>query len=619
VLSPGLDTSYYYALNELFVHHVQFAGSVHPHGPYGFLKNNLYHPQTFHLLVGVRLAVFVVFALLTARAASRWAAGLRGGLLWTAALVVVARHAEAYFLSLTMLAFLAFWSASDAADRLRWSPAALALALISLMKFTYGLIAAALIGLMAATVVLEELSGRPRERPARATERVAAALAWPGLFLGGLAVLWMAAGQDPASVVEYVASRLRFSAGYSESHALAGPTYRMIAYLTASIAFTIVLALREARRSGTRALPAAAALGLWLALTAKHSFLRYDVDHALHGAFQGLCAAAIFGFVMLRRSEHGEAEQRRGPALLAIVAMVAASLSLFSYDRAHWYGARFFLHLDLRARVARMGDFVSDPLRLGLRHQRALAAIRRDHPLPPLDGTVDVYPWELSLAFAHGLALDPRPSLGSHMADRPDIAAANAVHLASPAGPDHVLFRVDSLDHRFPAMDDGPSWPVLLAGFRLRGESGGHLVLDRAWAGRRLEWGEPIARQLVFGERLEIDHRPDRLLWLRVDPVRTRRGGLLAVACRGPIVYLSVESAAGREHWYRLVPGAARAGFLLSPLVVDNAGMAALFDGSWPERLATQRVRALALHTEFGDGWYWEPGVRIELRDLTIR
>jgi hypothetical protein len=84
-------------------------------------------------------------------------------------------------------------------------------------------------------------------------------------------------------------------------------------------------------------------------------------------------------------------------------------------------------------------------------------------------------------------------------------------------------------------------------------------------------------------------------------------------------VYLSVESAAGREHWYRLVPGAARAGFLLSPLVVDNAGMAALFDGSWPERLATQRVRALALHTEFGDGWYWEPGVRIELRDLTIR
>jgi len=94
---------------------------------------------------------------------------------------------------------------------------------------------------------------------------------------------------------------------------------------------------------------------------------------------------------------------------------------------------------------------------------------------------------------------------------------------------------------------------------------------------------------------------------------------MVAAAWRGPIVYLSVELGSGSERWYRLVPGAARAGVLLSPLVADNAGFVALLDGSWPRLLAADRARALTLHTEFGDGWYWEPRVRVELRELTIR
>jgi hypothetical protein len=108
-------------------------------------------------------------------------------------------------------------------------------------------------------------------------------------------------------------------------------------------------------------------------------------------------------------------------------------------------------------------------------------------------------------------------------------------------------------------------------------------------------------------------------VWLRADLVHTRRGRLVAAAWRTPIVYLSVELERGGERWYRLVPSVARAGFLLSPLVADNAGFIALLDGSWPQLLAADRVRALTLHTEFGDGWYWEPKVQVEFQELTVR
>ena len=619
VLKPGLDSSYEYALNEMFVNRAQFAGSVHPYGPYGFLKNDVYHPQTFRLLIAARLALFAVFALLAARLATRWTAGPVWGALWIVLLMVVARYGEPYFLSLAMLAFLACWSAVTVEDRTRWAPVVVALSAASLMHFTYALMIAALVALMVLAGVLEGRPGRSLGATAGRWTRIAAILAWPSLYLVGVILLWMAAGQEPARLVEYVASRLRLSTGHGESAALAGPAYRLVAFTIAGCAFWMVFAARELRRSGRRALAPALGLGLWLALAAKHSFYRHDAAHAAYGAFQGLCMAVIFGLMMLRPREPGARPQRRAPALAATAVMVAASLTLITYDRAHWYGARFFRHLDLRTTAARIVRFASEPSHIRDRHELSLARIRAAHPLPPIDGTVDVYPWELSLAFAHRLELDSRPALLSFLAGDAKLLAADAAHLAAADGPGHVLFRVDSLDHQYPATGESLSWPVLLSGFRLRSATGSHLVLDRAESRRTVELGEPTAREVAFGERLEVARGPGRLLWLRADPVRTTAGDLVSLAWRGPIVYLRVDLAGGGDRWYRMAPGAARAGFLLSPLVVDNAGFVALLDGSWSQRLAGQQVHALSLHTEFGDGWYWKPRVRVELQELTIR
>jgi len=105
----------------------------------------------------------------------------------------------------------------------------------------------------------------------------------------------------------------------------------------------------------------------------------------VHGAFQGLCAASIFGLLMLRPSEARTRPERRGPALAAIAAMVAASLMLLSYDRQYSYGAGFFRHLNLPTRVSRVGQFLRDPSRIHRRHEWALARIRRADPLPALE------------------------------------------------------------------------------------------------------------------------------------------------------------------------------------------------------------------------------------------
>ncbi len=619
VIKTGLDNSFRYAQNDLFVQGAQFASqALVQYGPYGFLKNDLYHPDTVGLLLAVRLLLFVVFAALAARASTRLGLGAVRAAIWIALLVAVVRYGEPYFLTLGLLGFVVFWAAGSDEERIMWSPVALVLALSSLMQFTYGLANVGLIAAMVLTVVIQWAGESPIARSRRRWAPLVEAAVWPALFGLGLVFLWVAAGQDMGSLFEFTTTRLQLTTGYSGSHALPGPIWQVIAFDTAAVVFLIVYAATEVRRSGASAVPTVLVLGLLLVLAHKHSFVRHDAAHASYGAFEGLCVVLVFAPLMLRRVDGVVPPPSRTTSVLATVLLTLASALMITYDQEHWYGARFLRHLDPVAAAKNVRLAVTDPGFVEFRHQRAMKRIRKAEPLPRLSGSVDVYPWEMSLAYAYEFQLVSRPTLQSYQASEPWLAEINARHVRWPDGPDHLLFRVATVDHRFPSMDDGPSWPNILSGYRLRWMGRRHLVLDRLRQPRRLVWREPTAHELEFGERLAVDHRRDRMLWVRVEMEGTAAGRMASTALRAPILYLRVELANGTERWYRIIPGMARAGFLLSPLVDDAAGFASLLDGSWPGRLNRMRVRSLSLASEFGESWFYTPGIRVELQEFHI-
>jgi len=619
VIKTGLDNSFRYAQNELFVRGAQFASEVLvQYGPYGFLKNDLYHPDTVHLLLAVRLLLFAVFAALAARASTRLGLGFVRAAIWIALLVAVARFGEPYFLTLGLLAFLVFWAAGGGEERIMWSPVAFVLALASLMQFTYALVSVGLIAAMVLTVAVQWAGESPFARSRRRWAPLVEAAVWPALYGFGVVFLWVAAGQEIGALSEFVTTRLQLTSGYSTSHALIGPVWQVVVFVAAAAVFWSVLTVREARRSGLLVVPVALALGMLLFLAYKHSFVRHDAGHTAYGAFEGFCLVLVFGPFMVRRLEEVLQQPRRAMAVPAALLLALASALLITYDPEHWYGARFFRHLDPVTTAKSVKLAVTRPGFVGFRHQRAMARIREAEPLPRLDGSVDVYPWEMSVAYAHGLELESRPTLQSYQASDPGLARLNAQHVAWPDGPDHLLFRVATIDNRFPSMDDGLSWPQILAGYRLRSARGNHLVLRRARRERQFTMDDAVSHELRFGERLPVDAGRGQLLWLRVEAERTTRGRLAAAAFRGPLLYLRVELANGSERWYQIVSDMARAGFLLSPVVADTRDFASLMDGSRPHRLAGKRVTALQLATEFGAGWYWRQPIRVELSELNI-
>ncbi len=104
--------------------------------------------------------------------------------------------------------------------------------------------------------------------------------------------------------------------------------------------------------------------------------------------------------------------------------------------------------------------------------------------LPPVEGSVDIYPFELSALFAHGFLWAPRPVFQSYPAYNAELDAFICGILEGPNAPQHVFFRVQPIDGRLPALEDAGSWPVLLSRYEIVGYNGLQIHMQHKNAGR---------------------------------------------------------------------------------------------------------------------------------------
>ena len=96
-----------------------------------------------------------------------------------------------------------------------------------------------------------------------------------------------------------------------------------------------------------------------------------------------------------------------------------------------------------------------------------------------LQGTVDVYSFEQSALLSRGYDWDPRPVFQSYSAYTPELIRNNEQHLRGSGAPDHIVFQLETIDDRLPALDDGLSWPAMLDNYRVAEVSGDWVHLAR--------------------------------------------------------------------------------------------------------------------------------------------
>ena len=247
-----------------------------------------------------------------------------------------------------------------------------------------------------------------------------------------------------------------------------------------------------------------------------------------------------------------------------------------------------------------------------VKHRGRIERLRSMDPLPPLRPTVDAYPYRQGFLIASDLPHTPRPVFQSYLAWSPELLRMNAQRLRGEDAPEWLLFNIETVDGRHPALDDSLSWLEILARYRFAGVTRTFAIFQRSAAPRAVMLTPHAGLNFAEGEviRLPAVRRP---LWARIDLRPTLLGRLAALFYKPPPVSIAIIHS-GREERFRFVRGIGRGGFLISPLV-RSAGDFILLNatGDGPRLPGVERVML-----RYDRRFYQERGT-IELEEVRVR
>jgi hypothetical protein len=252
---------------------------------------------------------------------------------------------------------------------------------------------------------------------------------------------------------------------------------------------------------------------------------------------------------------------------------------------------------------------------LELQKSSAREILRTEHPLPALAGTVDIVPSAQSIVLANGLRYHPRFTIQEYHTFTLDLISRNREFFSSETAPDFLLFSPGSIDHRHPALAEGPLWPLFLANYMPIGLAGDMLVMEHRRTQLPVGFGTGRRIAARFGQYVNIPN--ENSIWFVKIRVNRSIIGLLAnVLFKLPPLFMSVDYQDGHSEQYRIIREIAGEGFFVSPLVRTATDYLSIATKDGTTRPG-QRALRMSVWTDFST--FYRPDIDIELLPLDIR
>jgi hypothetical protein len=461
-------------------------------------------------------------------------------------------------------------------ERLSWPTtiAAGLLGILALVKFTFLVLAAAILGVLL-------FRGFRRRYAPFCVSVVGLAIT---VFLAG----WVLAGQSLWNLPVYLERSLEIALGYPQAMGLPGPAYEL--WLAASaIALLVAGALLVCSRNQSRG-PILIMLVLALFLAWKHGFTRHD-GHALSFfTFTMFTAFLIWSF--------------RHPgwrsivvALASVIIVLLSIAGIFSvrqlFPDPDWMIADSFARYR-----ERLHYLVSPSDRIDLLGRISPAdRAKWDWPIlrrEIVKCSVDLISSVQSALFVNNLNYRQRPVFQSYSTYTPELLEANARALAQARGPDFLVVRLEPIDQRMAMLEDAMAWQEVLYRYRPVTVEKDNLLLerDRSRDGtdRQLDETLLLERSVRFGEEISVPAYESGFQKLTVRFHSTWSGRLRGLLLRPPRVFIHLKTTDNRERSFRLVPAMAEKGFLLSPFVGNYDDILKLYGRPGAARVMSFRI-----------------------------
>jgi hypothetical protein len=248
------------------------------------------------------------------------------------------------------------------------------------------------------------------------------------------------------------------------------------------------------------------------------------------------------------------------------------------------------------------------------RMTKALDAERDLAQLPRIRGlvgqaTVDVFGQYQAYALFNDLNYHPRPVFQSYSAYNESLMKLNDARYDSEAAPEFVLFNLESIDGRFPALEDAYTLRNLLVNYSPVECEGRFLLLKHRQsvvpAMSLLKEGS--AR---LGDPINLGEFGDADLWMEISVEPTLRGRLRQLFFKPSEVYLGVwrRQPGSQVMDFRAPAPMLAAGFLASPLVFHNPEMVDCYTGR-----GAQRPETFSVDVEGRDMNFWQDDINYKI------
>ncbi|MBB6187490.1 hypothetical protein [Rhodanobacter sp. MP7CTX1] len=583
--SLGLDSSWGYAANIAVAEHLRFGRDiVFTFGPLASVYSRFFHPATDELMLSgsviIAAAIFGGFSALAIKERRIW--------LLAVPLYLSQFSRDAQFTALPLLILLVANVKLERPSRgtLPLLLLAIACGLLPLIKASFTL------AVIVCTILAVAMLYR------RAT-MLAIAIILIEIFV--VPVAWVASGQAIGDLGHYFVSQGPIISGYTEAMSQPGNSSEIYVYLL--VAACLMISGWHTWRSsrGWRIL----GLAVIFFLSFKAGFVRHDGHATLAAAILALVSLALL------------VERPRGGYLMLTLSLVAWGYISISYRPINPISiARSFSNTIERASNSLWGR-VTDRGRLDRSFAIANDQIRRSTLLPPYYGTADLYPWDLSALLASTATWSPRPAFQSYFAYTPGLAIENRQHLDA-GGPSRIYFQINPVDKRYPSLDDGTSWPDLIANYRISGYADEYLILDKRVVKPAIDIGPQLfSRQMNFGAEVSMPPTT-KPIWALIAIKPTLLGRLVSAALKLPTLDILVRYLDGTAKTFRFIPGMAETGFLLSPTVASSTDFAALESTLAPEILAGKYVKSFEIVGASGSRLLWGKDFTATLSTLNV-
>jgi len=593
-----LDASWRMGLTYFLEHGYAFGRDiVFTYGPLGFLLGRTYSGDLLWALVGWQLLQGAVAATLIMKL-GRHLRGVSRFFFFTFFILLGTGYEDALH---TIMIVLLGWSMirklAVAEEKPSFVLPAIYIALLSVIKFTNLMLG----GVVIVVVVAFALSRR----------RTSFAYWLASIYVGAFLVFWVACSQPLGALPAYVLNSLDVSAGYQATMGLPtpwDPLWKACCIWLLMAGYVTWHLCTQADR--LRSTACFVILAAFLYLNWKHGFVRAD-GHMLGFFYSTLlvCLAfpALFG------------EQGRSRWIARALLVPAAFLSVWGVRDAltpvvDWAGNITNEKVLKNLRAITAWPTVRQDLENQLTVQRKNADLPKTRAVIG-KSSIDVLGFEQGVALFNGFNYTPRPVFQSYSAYTPRLDRLNGDFYSSPRAPDYALLKLQTIDERPLLLDDSYVLRIFPHYYRfVLAEKGYQLWRRRPSAPSAEELALKPLKQLSLPVGLtrtlgDLEHQP---LWAEIDLPPSLIGRARNFLYKPPVVELRIVDNEKKEEIYRLPLMAARAGFLLNPLVTDLDSYLES-QGGKPKRW----VHSLELKVSPGDARYFAPSAMVTLSAVT--